>query len=184
LSLRSEVGKGTVFRVVLPLAEPAPSSARAEPIGELRPRGVLLVEDDALVREATLAVFEARGFWVEAVSSADRVLDTLARLEAEGRRPDLVVTDHRLPGALTGEDLVRKLHAAPDPLPVVLMSGDVEAPFLRQAPPPGVTVLRKPVSAEALLEAALERVAVRERASAAQEARGLYAGTRRARAGT
>ncbi len=127
------------------VAAPEPARGRA--------RRVLLVEDDDLVREAVACLFEADGFCVTAVGSADRAVEELARLEADGRRPDLLVTDHRLPGALTGAALVDKVRAAESPLPAILMSGDVDAHFVRQAPPPGVAVLRKPVSGSALLAA-------------------------------
>jgi hypothetical protein len=39
-------------------------------------------------------------------------------------------------------------------MPAVLMSGDLEAPFLREEPPEGVIVLRKPVDGATLLAAA------------------------------
>jgi CheY-like chemotaxis protein len=149
-------------------ADEAPAPAVAEVEGNAGPSGapaaapeptreparrVLLVEDDELVREAVTCLFEADGFCVEAVGSADHAVEELARLEAEGRRPDLLVTDHRLPGTLTGAALVDMVRAAKSPLPAILMSGDVDTLFLDHDPPPGVAVLRKPVSGSVLLAA-------------------------------
>src|SRR5690606_4157565 len=147
----------TVFRVAFPLAmeEARAASRQPEPRAGRR-RGVLLVEDDILVREAATGFFEAGGFRVDAVSTRDLARDALVRLEAEGRRPDVLVSDHRLPGSLSGAALVRELRTGANPMPAVLMSGDLDAPFLHEEPPAGVTVLRKPVRAEALLQAVTE----------------------------
>lgn len=153
LSFDSTVGTGTVFRIALPLAHEAPPVERRFQTTERPPRGILLVEDDVLLCEATTRFFEADGFRVDAVSNADEAIDALTRLETEGRRPDILVTDHRLPGLITGAALVRQLQQRGEGIPAVLISGDFEAPFLHEPPPPGVAVLRKPVSGPVLLAA-------------------------------
>jgi signal transduction histidine kinase/CheY-like chemotaxis protein len=156
LEVRSVLGKGTVFRVRLPLAEATPPMPVRPALAARQRRGtLLLVEDDVLLREAAASFFEAEGFSVDAARSGDEALVLLARMKAEGRAPDVLVTDHRLPGALTGAALAKHLRRSRERLPVVLMSGDLEAPFLREPPPAGVTLLRKPVDGETLLSAVL-----------------------------
>ncbi len=162
LSFRTAVGKGSVFRVELPLAgEEAPAPTRGATARGATPCSVLLVEDDVLLREAATRFFEADGFRVEATSNAMDALRALERLGASGWRPDVLVTDHRLPGALSGADLVRRLRASGAALPAVVISGDIDGPFAGESPPEQVRILRKPVSGETLLGVVAELLASR-----------------------
>ena len=80
LEVTSEVGKGSVFSLLLPrggaqrvAAQPpaTASAARASPAG--RPR-VLLVEDDPGVRDATRMLLNVEGYRVSAVASREEAL--------------------------------------------------------------------------------------------------------------
>ncbi|MEU0659453.1 response regulator transcription factor [Streptomyces lavendulocolor] len=76
---------------------------------------VLLVEDDALLREATLLSLERYGYEVDVAA------DGLTGLSRFRRRvPDVAVVDVMLPG-LDGVSLVRRMRAESD-LPVVMIS--------------------------------------------------------------
>jgi CheY-like chemotaxis protein len=104
---------------------------------------VLLVDDDAALREALEAALTLHG---HDVSSAQ---DGLAALRAAvDRIPDVIISDVNMP-YLEGTDAVRILKALPRfrSVPVILMSG-AELPATRLAQ----AVLRKPVSANRLLE--------------------------------
>jgi two-component system response regulator HydG len=76
---------------------------------------VLVVEDEAYVRESLATWLGRRGFAVVAAASAEEVM---ARRHHEG--VDLVLTDLKLPGE-SGLDLVRRLAA--DGPPVVVLTG-------------------------------------------------------------
>ncbi len=94
ITLVSEPGSGAVFAVDLPLA-PASRPAAPAPSGPA-PTGdgllVLLVDDDADVRATTADLLAAEGCRVVAAGSAAEAL----RLAAE-RRPDVVISDMRMP---------------------------------------------------------------------------------------
>jgi DNA-binding NtrC family response regulator len=80
------------------------------------PRGrVLVVEDEAYVRDSLATWLERRGF---AVATSETVEEALAERRLEG--VDLVLTDLRLPGE-SGLDLVRRI--GPDGPPVVVLTG-------------------------------------------------------------
>lgn len=64
---------------------------------------VLIVDDEADVREFITAVLEAHGIRVTAVSTAAEALETLERF-----RPDVLVSDIRMPGE-NGYSLIRKV---------------------------------------------------------------------------
>ncbi len=108
LTLQSRPGLGTNVELWLPAgqaeAAPAQPAARA-PIGRQAGR-VLLVDDEELVRATTADMLTELGYEVaEAGSGAE----ALALLEG-GLAPDLLVTDHLMPG-MTGTELARRMAA-------------------------------------------------------------------------
>jgi CheY-like chemotaxis protein len=82
------------------------------------PVSVLLVDDDALVLRALCRLLVAGGLRVTTVT---RAREALARLAAEPF--DLVLTDVSMP-EMDGIELLRRIRAAANDVPVVLMSGD------------------------------------------------------------
>ena len=91
---------------------------------------VLVVDDDADVREMILLVLEARG--VRAAGAADGV-EALEQL-SDHELPSLILLDLRMP-RLNGEQLVERLRARPAlaAIPVVVLSGDNQARTIARA---------------------------------------------------
>ena len=85
------------------------------------PRRILLVEDEAAIRDAEVAYLESAGF---AVTSAE---DGRKAVEAFGKGPfDVVVLDLMLP-VLSGEEVCRRIRANSDvPIIMVTAKGEVE----------------------------------------------------------
>ncbi len=81
---------------------------------------ILLVEDDAAIRESLVECLEFEGHAVRAAADGP---EALAWLRA-GNRPRVVVLDLIMP-VMTGEELLRRIRAAPDTrdVPVVVMTG-------------------------------------------------------------
>jgi signal transduction histidine kinase/CheY-like chemotaxis protein len=108
IQVESAIGRGTVFRVSLPLAS-APTTG-AEPaereLSARLPSGtVLLVEDDSVVRAASARALSEMG--LEVIESGS-LREAVERFRAQGEAVDLVVTDVVMPGG-SGPDLVRAL---------------------------------------------------------------------------
>lgn len=80
---------------------------------------ILLVEDDALVRNHVAAQLERLGYAVTALDCAPKAL-SLMRDDGDF---DLVLSDIRMPGELNGTDLARELRALYPDLPILLTSG-------------------------------------------------------------
>jgi CheY-like chemotaxis protein len=81
--------------------------ARHEPLpgtGE-RPRTILVVEDELLIRLAIADDLRQAGFLVVEARNADEALDYLACAEA----PDLVFTDVQMPGSVNGIGLALRI---------------------------------------------------------------------------
>jgi CheY-like chemotaxis protein len=151
LSVTSELGKGSLFSLVLPAAtgvSPAPRSESA-PLRAAAPRAarlrVLLVEDDPGVRDATRMLLKVEGYEVTAVASLAQALKEIS----QATRPDLLVTDYHLANGETGTETIAALRQALGvPLKAVLITGDtaIDTPL-----DPDLRVASKPIRAEELL---------------------------------
>ncbi len=77
---------------------------------------VLIVDDKEMMRDSVRGTLERAGFGVLTAESGESALGLIAQ-----RRPDAVVTDLKMPG-LGGLDLLEKIRALDDELPVVVMT--------------------------------------------------------------
>jgi PAS domain S-box-containing protein len=109
---------------------------------------VLVVEDEAAVRELVVRILKADGYRVLAAEDGENALGLLSGHLVP---PDLVVTDVLMPrmnGRQLG-DALREMHPS---LPVLYMSGDIgENIVLRQLVPEGAPFLPKPFTPAQLL---------------------------------
>jgi CheY-like chemotaxis protein len=124
MTIESELGKGTTVELWLPIsAEPIGLEDREAPVAQGgMARGVaLLVDDEELVRMSTADMLADLGFEVVEAGSGQ---DALQSIQA-GLTPDLLVTDHLMPG-MSGVDLAREVHAIQPQVPVLVVSGYAE----------------------------------------------------------
>ena len=109
---------------------------------------VLVVDDDATVREAIAAVVKSVGLRAEVFVSAQ---DFLARRPACG--PCCLVLDVRLPG-LSGLDFQKELIAEGSDLPIIFLTGYGDIPMTVRAMKAGaVEFLTKPFRDQDLVDA-------------------------------
>jgi CheY-like chemotaxis protein len=130
LRIDSAPGQGTRIELCLPISASAAGSeeAQADHAPALRGLGtVLLVDDEELVRMSTADMLAMFGYHVAEAGSAEEAV----RLVRGGLRPDLLVTDHLMPG-MNGAELARKLRADRPELPVLIVSGYAEAEGVAQ----------------------------------------------------
>lgn len=123
LTIQSRVGVGTTVEMWLPVAlNPISAEVDDEPGEPFRPAGTaLLVDDEDLVRASTAEMLSELGYGVVEASSAEEALGLLDG----GLVPDVVVTDHLMPG-MSGEDLVRVLQGRRPQLRSLIVSGYAE----------------------------------------------------------
>ncbi|MGN7159830.1 ATP-binding protein [Sphingomonas sp. SAFR-052] len=124
LTIDSIPGHGTVVSLWLPVSALTICDAEPQPDALAMPGRigtVLLIDDEELVRMSTAHMLTDLQYRVvEAVSAEDAL-----RMMREGLTPDIVVTDHLMPG-ISGAQLARMLKASHPTLPVLIVSGYAE----------------------------------------------------------
>ena len=147
--IESSPGAGTTLTVRLPISDgsSAKEPATASPVTVKAQRlRVLLSDDHDLVRISVSRLLERLGHEVVAVASGAEALDLLSK-ESFG----LLVTDVAMP-EISGVELVKAVDARGLLLPVVMISGHVDAPPLLRTTAPMVFIA-KPFTMLALREA-------------------------------
>ncbi|WP_202310153.1 response regulator transcription factor [Mesorhizobium sp. L-8-10] len=116
---------------------------------------VIIVDDDASVREALSELILSAGFEPTCFASTRELLDADI-LDS----PGCLILDVRMPGA-SGLDLQRHLSQTGNPKPVIFLTGHGDIPMTVQAMKAGaVDFLTKPVRDQTLLDAVIEGVAM------------------------
>ncbi len=162
IEVDSEVGRGSTFRVFLPV-----TARPAEPVGavqttatanglvtdtaKLNSQGtVLLVEDERELRVLARRVLKQGGFHV---LEAEDGPGALAQAREHPGELDVVLTDVVMPGGLSGFELAEQLRADQPGLRVVFISGHNEEVLSSQgAVMEGVNFIQKPFSFSTLLQ--------------------------------
>jgi CheY-like chemotaxis protein len=138
LTITSRPRQGTSVELWLPISSVMADADDQALQGVAVPEALgkaLLVDDEDLVRMSTADMLIDLGYEVVEAGSAEEAL----RLVGEGLDPDLLVTDHLMPG-MSGAELARDLRSRRPDLPVLIVSGYAEA----EGTEPGLPRLTKP----------------------------------------
>ncbi len=167
VTLRSQPGRGSCFSVRLPRAVGTPALAtatpeRAVPATPLAGRRVWLLEDHPNARASLHLLLQHWGAEVRAYASlADVWAGGGAAAMPAGERPDLLLTDLRLPDG-QGTDALIALRARWPGLPALIVTGNTapdDLAALEHWRAAGVQVLQKPFASLALQDAVLAALA-------------------------
>ncbi len=123
IEVETKVGAGTAFRLVLPLTRAeieAPRVPEPGKGGKARKATILLVEDEANVREFAAAVLQQDGYTLLQAKSGESALEVWRWHSA---RIDLLLADVVLPGELSGPQLGERFTAEKPSLKVILTTG-------------------------------------------------------------
>jgi len=149
----SEQGVGTTVEIWLRSAGSAaalPALVRSS-VAATRQRGarILVVEDDAYVRQSVVESLEVLGYTVAQAADGEAGLRELQR-----SRPDLLLTDYLMPG-MTGAELVQQARAIIPGVPMMIATGYADMRAIEEVVGEDM-VLRKPFQL-AELAASVER---------------------------
>lgn len=136
-------------------AHPAEDAPRSGLGTELGGTSVVVVEDDAIILDATRRQLEQWGCRVLAAASAAQACDA-QRLAASA--PQVIVADYQLAGGATGIEAIASIRATLGrAVPALLVTGATSPDVLGAVRASGLPVLRKPI-APAKLRAALTQL--------------------------
>ena len=164
LDIESEPGRGTLVRMVFPVAQASEDAApdagapQAASGPQRRRCRILVVEDNDDVRELAESMLEMADYEVVAAPSGERALGILEN----GEQVDLLFTDVIMPGGMNGLELIERVHAKRPGLPVLVTTGYMDELPGRGKRSDPLDVLAKPYQHQDLLDrvsAALRRAA-------------------------
>ena len=144
-------GAGTVITCVWPATDapatqeqPAPDDLAARPASG---HVVLVVDDEAPLREATRRVLAGNGYVVLTAADGD---EAIAVTRSHGGPIDLLLTDIIMPRML-GRDVAAAIAALRPGVRVIFMSGYARSSLTSDSLQPGVMLLEKPFSENELI---------------------------------
>ncbi|MGE5547847.1 MAG: PAS domain S-box protein [Solirubrobacterales bacterium] len=151
VDVRSTVGQGSVFSMEVPAGDAAGHPAADTPAASGGAgRVAVIVGEDATTRQGLRAIFQSWGYDVLAACCAD---EALGQLRAQGRCPDVVVSDHHLRAGATGIEVIRRIREACGvDLPAIILTAAPGAPIQEDVAAHNFAIAVKPVTARQLSE--------------------------------
>ena len=149
LDFSSKPDKGSCFKVTVPIAAPAPEQPAPEANAPLALTtassvGVVVIDDDPLVRDAMQRMIASWGLRVETCRTGDQAMAIL-----EGRDDTIrwqALIDYRLSGGENGLAIAdRILRSFGRSIGLALMTAETDSAIFEQAARREIVVLRKPV---------------------------------------
>ncbi len=133
LRVESEVGVGTVFHVYLPATGKRAGVSEKEDKEETTLQGegrVLLMDDEALIREIGGEMLEFMGYEVELAVDGKEALERYQAARERGDPFDVVIMDLTVPGGMGGEEAMRRLLQIDPSAKAIVSSGYSNDPIM------------------------------------------------------
>jgi signal transduction histidine kinase len=150
ISVYSELGRGSTFKVYLPRAGDVTEPLPASPVHQPAMRGketILVAEDDRQVRDLAVAILKACGYLVLELENANDAERVCQQHDGE---IDLLLTDVVM-REVSGPDLARTVQKVRPEIKVLFMSGYTDSAIVHQGVlDPGIAFLPKPFTPSTL----------------------------------
>ena len=155
IGVRSQLGKGSVFSVTVPRAAGAPRLKAANSAGKSAAKAavtgkIIVVEDDPEVRDLLELLLTSAGHSVRKADTGEAAITLVAK---GAIRPDLVLADFNLPGAMDGLEVIAGIrHTLNRPLPGIILTGDISQATQARIAASDCLQLSKPVKSDELFK--------------------------------
>jgi CheY-like chemotaxis protein len=127
INVRSSVGRGTTFELLLPASpeKPAPLSApHAESLTmENGEQSVLVMDDEEMIRELITAILEETGYRVTTCSNGEEAIDLYRAAFSAGVPFRAVIMDLTIPGRMGGKEAARSIFDIDPSARLIVSSG-------------------------------------------------------------
>jgi Na+/proline symporter/signal transduction histidine kinase/ActR/RegA family two-component response regulator len=158
ISLRSTLGKGSCFEVVVPRgtgtarAPAAPDSVEHVATTAIDDQVVLCVDNEREILDGMYGLLSRWGAAPAVASNLDEALAELDRVHAErGRWPALLLVDYHLAHKVTGLEVIAAIHARTgEEIPAAVVTADHSAEVADRVRSAGHKILYKPIKPAAL----------------------------------
>jgi CheY-like chemotaxis protein len=159
ITVASDVGVGTTFRIYLPASkhgvEPPQARTATAPIASGR---ILVMDDEEAIRNLLRAMLTRLGYRVDCVRNGTEAIALYERARAAGQPFAAVILDLTIPGGMGGRAVIERLRAIDPRVKALVSSGYANDPVMADFQPYGFSgIIEKPYSAQSLQEA-LQRV--------------------------
>ncbi len=157
ITVESVPGRGTTFHVHLAAHRqpgPAADTPAAGPATALRAGHLLVMDDEAIIRETIGQTLEKLGHHVTLTAEGQAAVALFAKAQAEGRPFDAVLLDLTIPGGMGGLETLHAMQALDPGVKAIVMSGYTNDKVMHGYAAAGFkAALSKPFNSEALREA-------------------------------
>lgn len=155
LSVQSTPGRGSVFKIRVPLAKAefvSETSRKTTLASGFGNHTVLVVDDEKEILNAMRAVLQSWQCHVITAGSAREALQLLT--ENPELKPRLIICDYRLRDQETGTSVIDAIRSSLNSaIPAIIMTGDTAPERIREAEASGHLLMHKPIKPSALYNA-------------------------------
>ncbi len=163
ITVSSELGRGTTISFYLPAS--AQAAAASAPPGSPLVQGkgrILIMDDEAVVRDAAGRTLESAGYEVESAQEGTEAIALYCRARESGRPFDVVIMDLTVPGGVGGKDAVKKLLEIDPAAKAIVSSGYSQDPVMANYRDYGfLAVISKPFFVREMTEIVAKVVAMK-----------------------
>jgi len=149
IKVTSKFGHGSCFAITMPeeacaIALGNRDLEEAERYVDFKGLRVFIIEDNRSVRKAMESLLQAWGCVIESVENAEESV----RLVKGGWVPNVIVSDYRLPGDLTGVEAIEMIRGLVDKqVHGMIISGETQSEIVQVVEDAGLQLLHKPIDA-------------------------------------
>ena len=138
IMVKSELGVGTSFEILLPATEPAeppkvtaePPEVTAESLTQSGSGRILVMDDEEIVRETTADLLTYVGYSVITAVDGRQAIQLYQEARERQEPIDIVILDLTVPGGMGGEETMRELHRLDPEVVGIATSGYCNNPVM------------------------------------------------------
>ena len=131
ITVESEPGVGSTFRLYLPASEQAPMMDPAQTLVVHRGTGrILVMDDEEAIRRLLVSILSDLGYEVESAREGAEAIAMYEKAKADGRPFAAVVADLTVPGGMGGKETAAALRRIDPAVRVIVSSGYSDDPVM------------------------------------------------------
>ncbi len=158
ITVSSELGKGAVFTVYLPLVDVGQNrdtdDRQGESTGAEVSGKILIMDDEEVIRRVTQLLLTRAGYQVKTACSGEEAINMYEQAMRDEDPFDLVILDLTIPGGMGGKEAIKNILKIDPKARAIVSSGYADDPVMAHYAENGfIGVVAKPYSKEDILKA-------------------------------